>query len=213
MQLRSRYRCGAAIINKNYAVSAAHCTIYQSISTITLRSGSGNRNMGIQTGISEIVIHPSYNPRNYENDVCVLKVITPFIYTTKVFRVNLPMTGQLVQEGAIAKVTGFGVQTETGFSDDRLRVVAVPIVSQVNCREIYKHMIYWNMICAGFVEGGRDSCQGDSGGPLVRNSVLIGIVSWGYGCARPNYPGVYVRIGSPNIITFIKNVSGIEQIL
>lgn len=210
MQLRTRYRCGAAIINEKYAVSAAHCTIYQSIKEITLRSGSDNRNFGIQTGVSEITNHPSYNPRNYQNDVCVLKVITPFIYTTKVFRVNLPMTGQLLQEGAIAKVTGFGVQKESGISDDRLRVVAVPIVSQVNCREIYKNMIFWNMICAGFVEGGRDSCQGDSGGPLARNNVLIGIVSWGYGCARPNYPGVYVRIGSPNIISFIKNVSGIE---
>lgn len=213
MQLYGRYRCGAAIINKNYAVSAAHCTINLPFSDITLRSGSDNRSNGILTRVSDIKIHPSYNPRNYENDVCILKVITPFRYTKKVFRINLPMPGQLIPEGAIAKVTGFGAQNENGFSDDRLRVVAVPIMSQVICNTIYKDNILWNMICAGFVEGGRDSCQGDSGGPLVRNRVLIGIVSWGYGCARPNYPGVYARVGSPNINFFIKSVSRMEESL
>jgi trypsin len=54
------------------------------------------------------------------------------------------------------------------------------------------------MFCAGLAQGGKDACQGDSGGPVIKDfstgvadAVLVGATSWGYGCAQPNYPGVY----------------------
>lgn len=211
MQFRTRYFCGASIISNYYAVSAAHCTINLEISYVTLRSGSDSRTKGILTGVSDIKNHPSYNPRTYENDVSVLKVIIRFQYSAKVFRIKLPRVNQIIQDGELAKVTGYGLQQENGISDDRLRMVAVLIVSQIKCNNFYENMIYSTMICAGLDEGGKDSCQGDSGGPLVlvRNRVLFGIVSWGFGCARPNYPGVYALVSSPSIRSFIKSIARI----
>lgn len=72
----------------------------------------------------------------------------------------------------------------------------MPVVNQEACGKAYEDFggITDRMICAGHTEGGKDACQGDSGGPLVAEGKLIGIVSWGYGCARPNYPGVYSRV-------------------
>jgi trypsin len=86
--------------------------------------------------------------------------------------------------------------------------VDVPIVARNTCNAQYAkdpefgaNAISTNMVCAGFTSGGRDSCQGDSGGPLVSGSTLVGVVSWGKGCALANFPGVYAR--TANYISFI----------
>ncbi|XP_061613076.1 polyserase-2 isoform X2 [Phyllopteryx taeniolatus] len=85
-----------------------------------------------------------------------------------------------------------------------LQEVQVPIISQASCRAMYQMEqvdILYDMICAGYQEGGKDSCQGDSGGPLVCQMVngtwvQAGVVSFGLGCAEANQPGVYARLTS-----------------
>lgn len=76
-----------------------------------------------------------------------------------------------------------------------LRKAEIPIVNTTVCEEDYASESYGvteTMICAGVK--GKDSCQGDSGGPLVINGTIVGIVSWGLGCAREGYPGVYTSV-------------------
>ncbi|KAK2489306.1 hypothetical protein MC885_008800 [Smutsia gigantea] len=75
-----------------------------------------------------------------------------------------------------------------------LQCLDAPLLSQAQCEASYPGQITDNMVCAGFLEGGKDSCQGDSGGPVVCNGELQGIVSWGYGCAQKNKPGVYTKV-------------------
>ena len=70
----------------------------------------------------------------------------------------------------------------------------VPVVSDADCRKAYGVTdITDSMICAGLDAGGKDSCQGDSGGPFMCGKQLSGVVSWGYGCAQPGFPGVYTQ--------------------
>lgn len=77
---------------------------------------------------------------------------------------------------------------------EHLHHVEVKYVDPCNCTEAYPDLINESMMCASDV--GKDACQGDSGGPLFdeENNILVGVVSWGLGCAEPFYPGVYSRI-------------------
>lgn len=87
--------------------------------------------------------------------------------------------------------------------------VSLPIVARSECQNAYKNYntITNRMICAGYTQGGKDSCQGDSGGPMVAGGTLYGIVSWGYKCAQPKYPGVYTNVA--NLRSWIKSNSGV----
>ncbi|XP_030387453.1 trypsin eta-like [Scaptodrosophila lebanonensis] len=98
-------------------------------------------------------------------------------------------------EGTMATVSGWGDTTEGGFPSTHLQRTQVLVRESEKCQEDY----YWRpitdgMLCAGYNGGGHDACNGDSGGPLVVNKQLVGIVSWGEGCARADFPGVYANV-------------------
>uniref|UniRef100_A0A7N5KLK5 trypsin n=1 Tax=Ailuropoda melanoleuca TaxID=9646 RepID=A0A7N5KLK5_AILME len=77
---------------------------------------------------------------------------------------------------------------------DVLQCLQAPILPDSSCRNAYPGQITGNMICLGYLQGGKDSCQGDSGGPVVCNGALQGVVSWGAGCAQKGKPGVYTKV-------------------
>jgi secreted trypsin-like serine protease len=100
-------------------------------------------------------------------------------------------------KGEWLTVMGYGAETEGGLGSDTLREVQVQYMPQSECEKAYGGSLLAEevQLCAGVNGGGKDSCQGDSGGPIVAGTnTLVGVVSWGYGCARPEFPGVYSRV-------------------
>ena len=142
--------------------------------------------------VVDIVLHS--DPDSDANDISLLKVDPPFVFNDFVQPIPIASKGTVFKDGMLCTITGWG--TERQF-DPRLPEVLkwaqVPVVNQETCRRDYRRStIYDSNICAGDDE--HDSCQGDSGGPMVCDGLLAGIVSWGLGCARKGFPGVYTRV-------------------
>jgi secreted trypsin-like serine protease len=98
-------------------------------------------------------------------------------------------------------VVGWGeLQEGSGIFPEDLYEVEVPIVSRSTCNATYGAAFTQNMFCAGYSQGGKDTCQSDSGGPLMAieqgKYVQFGLTSWGAGCAKPNFYGIYTRLSN-----------------
>ncbi|KAF2130696.1 trypsin-like protease-like protein 1 [Dothidotthia symphoricarpi CBS 119687] len=192
--------CGGTLINANTVLTAGHCAVGQTASSLTVRAGSLSRTSGgTVVRVSSIVVNPSFSSSTLDSDVALYRLATPIAASSTIAYATLAAAGSDPASGSSATVAGWGTLSSGGSTlPANLQKVTVPIVSRTTCRNNYSvSEITTNMICAGVATGGKDSCQGDSGGPLVDASkTLIGVVSWGEGCAAAGKPGVYSRVGS-----------------
>jgi len=198
----SYHFCGGSIIDERTVVTAAHCI--EGVSASSLQVVAGDHRLKSSEGteqtvsVSRIISHRSYNSNTFSNDIAILKLATPLKFDGKnVAAVCLPTAHQ--EHTGYCTVTGWGALRENGGMPAILQEVAVPVVTDNQCRQTYGYTrIVDSMMCAGYSHGTKDACQGDSGGPFVCEEngrfVLAGVVSWGNGCARPGYYGVYTQV-------------------
>ncbi|KAK6186146.1 hypothetical protein SNE40_008241 [Patella caerulea] len=209
-------QCGGSIIDSTHIVTAAHCMVngnsIKQASSVRVGAGSSNRNNLRYYNVRTVSVHPSYNPSTFENDAAVLTLQSPLPTNNPCIKpICLPSTRLNVQTGTKCTVAGWGLTQEfSGFAPSALQEATVPIFNKDTCRQAYGSNIITDVkICAGFQNGGIDACKGDSGGPLMcaegDNWVLTGIVSFGNGCAVPNYPGVYAYV--PNLKNWIESIT------
>lgn len=187
--------CGGTLVSATKVVTAAHCMVGETTSSVRVVGGRTylNGTNGTVSKVSKIWINPSYTDATNGNDVAVLTLSTSMPYTTAKYVASTDTS--VYAAGTTARILGWGTTSENGSSSNQLRTATVPIVSDTSCKSSYgSDFIATDMVCAGYTSGGVDTCQGDSGGPLLIGGVLAGITSWGEGCAEAGYPGVYSRL-------------------
>jgi len=193
----ARQFCGGQIIGNKWVLTAAHCVSSTNPTNEFVSVGSVRSDNGLRVRVVRTLRHPNYNPSTIDWDAALLELESELTFSPSVGPVKLA-NGPDDFTGDDSVITGWGSTTEGGPTTPTLREVTVPVISNTQCSNYYDG-ITARMLCAYVDGGGKDSCQGDSGGPAVVDNggpLLVGIVSWGIGCARPNYPGVYTRVSS-----------------
>ena len=219
--------CAGVIIADNFVLTAAHCVRNRTASVWVDRAFLGDDpvDTAAKDRVIAIYLHPDYDPTNKKADIALLQSATK--NSNQRGRLDsLAFADLSLEDSSLleAFVAGWGLQSSYGFlPSDHLETVSLPIVNLAECRKLggrYQHLGQ-DQICAGDLKsGGLDSCQGDSGGPLYIKDAdqkphVIGIVSWGDGCAQPLHPGVYTRVSpyKPWIDEVIKSSNKIRNII
>jgi secreted trypsin-like serine protease len=203
---RGGHFCGASLIGDRWVVTAAHCVIGEKPAGMKVWVGGHDLRypgQGEAAKVKKIYIHPKYNDNTLRNDIALIKLKKPISSSIpRVEVANSQITNKDAKPGKVATVSGWGALSENGASPKVLHRVKLPIVSNAECNSpgAYGGDVFGTNICAGLKQGGKDSCYGDSGGPLWIKSGgkdhLVGIVSWGEGCAEPRKYGVYTRVAA-----------------
>ncbi|XP_072325572.1 acrosin-like [Scyliorhinus torazame] len=198
--------CGATIISQWWLLSAAHCfpstggfnNKDQWKAVMGLRDLSRPAKWTISRKIDALILHENYH--EVQDDVAVLKVDKAINFGDYIRVACLPKPGKFhIEKWSHCHVTGWGLMEQNGAPARILQEAGVKLIPLETCQQHnwYGGLVNDHMICAGFAGGGIDACQGDSGGPLscqlkgTDRFFVVGVVSWGKGCAERFKPGVY----------------------
>lgn len=210
--------CTGTLVSPTFILTASHCSSLLAGTPINVPIGKLGAQLDVALGsvrandsgdtaaerlrVKRVIVHPkasSLNGGSFRFDVALLELESPSRQTP----VQVVGRGEdsLSAPGTAAQIAGFGVTREGGDAADQLQETTVPTVTDAVAREAYPDSFDpVDQLGAGLPQGGRDSCQGDSGGPLLVSAPgatlrLAGVTSYGEGCARPNQPGIYARLG------------------
>ncbi|XP_011497790.1 PREDICTED: trypsin-like isoform X1 [Ceratosolen solmsi marchali] len=205
VSLRRRYSqshfCGGSILTAEWILTAGHCmsnNVKKVLEPYTITVVAGeivlkNTNYARQWSyVRKIIVHPHFNVETLENDVALLQLSKPLTFDMYVRPITVASTS--TKPSTTCQVSGWGYKKyEENVASSYLMYIDIPMMPVRLCRKLLVNYtkVPAGMLCAGYLEGGRDACQGDSGGGLLCQGFLTGVVSGGEGCAWPRLPGLY----------------------
>jgi secreted trypsin-like serine protease len=218
VHLAKSFLCTGTLIAPDWVLTAGHCGSITGSAVATPVSfpgplidvyiGSTKAGQGESVAVSEAIVSPSYLlTQGY--DVTLLHLSSASTKTPT----KIAGAGETASwaAGTTETIVGWGATSEGGDTPDTLQEAQVPVTTDATCASAYSEFDAKTMLCAGYPQGGTDTCQGDSGGPMygtVGGALrVVGATSFGEGCARPNKPGVYARVGDTALRTWIASVA------
>jgi secreted trypsin-like serine protease len=220
------FGCTGTLIDSTHVLSAGHCgnptglvfaaPVAWPTPLIDVRIGSHKAGEGERIPVSSVVISPEYfGLLNSRNDLSILTLSRPSAKAPT--QVAAGSERSIWNPGVLATIAGWGNTSADGEDfPDTLQKAQVPITTDEYCESAYPDEDGWDfdpetMVCAGYPEGGVDTCQGDSGGPLFADGAgsrrVVGVTSWGNGCAQEGFPGVYARVADTKLRTWVESVA------
>ena len=211
------FLCTGTLISPTVVLSAGHCGSVTGAAVaspaswpaqlIDVRIGSNKPGQGEDVPVSQVVVNPNYLLTS-GYDISLLKLSRASTKTP--VKVAGSTEGASWAPSTLETIVGFGATEEGGDLPDTLQKAQVPITTDATCGNAYSDFDAATMVCAGFPQGGVDTCQGDSGGPMFGQNAtgalrVVGATSFGEGCARPNKPGVYARVGDTTLREWIRS--------
>lgn len=208
------HTCGGTVIDYRWVLIASHCVVNRHLQTwiaspsaIKVKLGEHNTQTSSESfyyqtlGVEKVITHPNFSFRTVDNDIALLKLSKSATFSRGVRPACLPSSRSSDYTGRGAVATGWGYGHEES-------VVLNDVLQKTNLRILRNSHRY--CVNGGQVGGpppifklcaygmGTDTCQGDSGGPLVTvdqgRCTVVGVVSYGVGCARKGHAGVYARV-------------------
>lgn len=206
--------CGATLISKDYAITAAHCIAGSNPSAVTLTAGMHNR-VSTSEGATRqvrtartITVHPNYDTVAQANDIAVIRLNDSFVFNTYVQPACLP--GGEPQPDEDVVIAGWGKLSTTGSISDILQQTYSKVVR--DCERWWSQTDGSRQICVSDYAKNSSACFGDSGGPILakyqNRYVVSGVASFVDNCrtGAGNYPNVYTRVAAYK--DWIKSITG-----